>query len=56
MSGWALAVLVVMAVPIVWAVGLIVSDARHNRRVRSDPDSPPAPWPDSDPDTKSPPA
>jgi hypothetical protein len=37
-NGWALLVLVVMAIPVVWVIGIIVSDARHNRRVRANPD------------------
>ena len=38
MNGGALAVLVVMAVPLVWIVVLLISDARHNRRVRAEPE------------------
>lgn len=38
MNGGVLAVLVVMAVPVVLVVVLLVSDARHNRRVRSQPE------------------
>jgi hypothetical protein len=37
-NGGALAVLVVMAVPLVWVLVLLVSGARHNRRVRARPD------------------
>ncbi|AEK40657.1 hypothetical protein [Amycolatopsis mediterranei] len=38
MNGGALTVLVVMAVPVVWIVVLLISDARHNRRVRARPE------------------
>jgi hypothetical protein len=37
-NGGALAVLIVMAVPLVWVVVLLASDRRHNRRVRSRPE------------------
>jgi hypothetical protein len=37
-NGGALAVLVVMAVPLAWVLVLLVSDARHNQRVRARPD------------------
>jgi hypothetical protein len=35
--GGALAVLAVLAVPVVWVAVLLVSDARHNRRIRAQP-------------------
>ena len=38
MNGGVLAVLVVMAIPLVWAIVLVVSDSRHNRRVRARPE------------------
>ncbi len=38
MNGGALAVLVVMAVPLVWIVVLLMGDARYNRRVHSRPE------------------
>lgn len=38
MNGGVLAVLVIMAIPVVLVVVLLVSDARHNRRVRSRPE------------------
>lgn len=38
MNGGALAVLVVIAVPLVCVVVLLVSDTRHNRRVRARPE------------------
>ncbi|MBE1500930.1 hypothetical protein H4696_008030 [Amycolatopsis lexingtonensis] len=37
MNGGALAVLVVMAVPVVWVLVVLISDAWHNRRVRAQP-------------------
>jgi hypothetical protein len=37
-NGGVLAVLVVMAVPVVLIIALLVGDARHNRRVRSRPE------------------
>ncbi|WP_284742805.1 hypothetical protein [Amycolatopsis sp. RTGN1] len=38
MNGGVLAVLVVMAVPVALIIVLLVSNARHNRRVRSQPE------------------
>lgn len=38
MNGGVLAVLVVMAVPVVWVLLVLISDAWHNRRVRARPE------------------
>lgn len=38
MNGGVLAVFVVMAVPVVWVLVVLVSDAWHNRRVRAQPE------------------